>query len=38
MFSIVMSLWRVAIDIVHPTFIIQERIGAQVQWAGEEKL
>lgn len=37
MFSIVMSLWRVAIDIVHPTFIIQEN-GAQVQWAGEEKL
>lgn len=37
MFSIVMSLWRVAIDIVHPTLVIQEN-GGQVQWAGEEKL
>jgi Predicted metal binding domain len=37
MFSIVMALWRVAIDIVHPTLIIQEN-GAQVQWVGEEKL
>ncbi len=37
MFSIVMSLWRVAIDIVRPILMIQEN-GAQVQWAGEEKL
>ncbi|HEX3103055.1 MAG TPA: putative metal-binding protein [Terriglobales bacterium] len=37
MFSIVMSLWRVAIDLPRPVLIIQEN-GAQVQWAGEEKL
>ncbi len=37
MFSIVMSLWRVAIDLVRPMLIIQEN-GAQVQWTGEEKL
>jgi hypothetical protein len=36
-FSIVMSLWRVAIDIVHPVLIVQGN-GGQVQWAGEEKL
>lgn len=37
MFSMVMSLWRVAIDIVHPTLLIQGN-GGQVQWAGEDKL
>jgi hypothetical protein len=36
MFSIAMSLWRVAIDLVRPMLIIQEN-GAQVQWTGEEK-
>src|SRR5258708_6031099 len=37
MFSIVMSLWRVATDIVRPMLVMQES-GAQVQWAAEEKL
>lgn len=37
MFSIVMSLWRVAIDLPRPVLIIQEN-GGQVQWTGEEKL
>lgn len=37
MFSIVMSLWRVSVDLVHPVLLIQEN-GAQVQWTGEEKL
>jgi hypothetical protein len=37
MFSIVMSLWRVAMDVTRPLLIIQEN-SAQVQWAGEEKL
>lgn len=37
MFSIVMSLWRVVIDIARPMLIIQEN-GAQVQWVAEEKL
>ena len=36
-FAIVMSLWRVAIDLPRPMLIIQEN-GGQVQWAGEEKL
>ena len=37
MFSIVMSLWRVALDVVRPMLLIQEN-GAQVQWTAEEKL
>jgi hypothetical protein len=37
MFSILMSLWRVAIDLVHPILLIQEN-GVQVQWTAEEKL
>lgn len=37
MFSVVMSLWRVSVDLVHPVLIIQEN-GIQVQWTGEEKL
>jgi hypothetical protein len=37
MFSIVMSLWRAAIDLPRPMLIIQEN-GGQVQWTGEEKL
>jgi hypothetical protein len=37
LFSIIMSLWRVAIDIPRPMLIVQEN-GAQVQWIGEEKL
>jgi hypothetical protein len=36
MFSIVMSLWRVSVDLVHPLLLIQEN-GLQVQWTGEEK-
>lgn len=36
MFSIVMSLWRVAVDLVRPLLIIQAN-GAQVQWVGQEK-
>ncbi|HKW76642.1 MAG TPA: putative metal-binding protein [Terriglobales bacterium] len=36
LFSIVMSLWRVAIDIPRPMLIVQEN-GAQVQWMGQEK-
>lgn len=37
MFSVVMSLWRAAIDLPRPILIIQEN-GGQVQWTGEEKL
>lgn len=37
MFSIVMSLWRVAIDLPRPVLLIQEN-GYQVQWTNEEKL
>jgi hypothetical protein len=36
-FSIVMSLWRVSLDLVHPMLIFQEN-GLQVQWSAEEKL
>jgi hypothetical protein len=36
MFSILMSLWRVASDLVHPMLLIHEN-GLQVQWTGEEK-
>lgn len=37
MFSIVMSLWRVAIDLPRPMLIPNDN-GAQVQWVGQEKL
>ena len=37
MFSIVMSLWRVGIDLVHPQILLQEN-GVQIQWNTEEKL
>ncbi|PYY25053.1 MAG: hypothetical protein DMG62_00005, partial [Acidobacteria bacterium] len=37
MFSIILSLWRVAIDLVRPVLIIHEN-GGQVQWTGQEKL
>lgn len=37
LFSIVMSLWRVSIDLVHPLLIPQPS-GLQVQWNAEEKL
>ena len=37
MFSIVITLWRVTIDLAHPILVIQEN-GGQVQWTGEEKL
>lgn len=36
LFSIVMSLWRVSIDIVHPILVPQPN-GIQVQWNAEEK-
>jgi len=36
MFSIVMSLWRVCVDLVHPLLLVQEN-GIQVQWTAEEK-
>src|SRR6266481_1354691 len=36
MFSIIMSLWRVSLDLVRPLLLIQEN-GVQVQWTGEEK-
>lgn len=36
MFSIVMSLWRVAIDLPRPMLVIREN-GYQVQWLVEEK-
>ena len=37
LFSIVMSLWRVSIDIVHPLLVPQPN-GLQVQWNAEEKV
>jgi hypothetical protein len=37
MFSTVMSLWRVAIDLPRPILIPQDN-GAQVQWIAQEKL
>lgn len=37
MFSIALSLWRVALDLVHPVLILQEN-GIQLQWNAEEKL
>jgi hypothetical protein len=37
LFSIVMSLWRVTIDLVHPQMFYQPN-GLQVNWAAEEKL
>jgi hypothetical protein len=36
MFSIVMSLWRVSTDLVHPLLLVQEN-GIQLQWTAEEK-
>ena len=36
LFSIVMSLWRVSIDIVRP-MLIPQPTGLQVQWVAEEK-
>ena len=36
LFSMVMSLWRVSIDIIHPILIPQPG-GLQVQWNAEEK-
>lgn len=36
-FSIVLSLWRVSVDLVHPVLFLQEN-SAQVQWTAEEKL
>jgi hypothetical protein len=37
MFSTVMSLWRVAIDLPRPILLPQDN-GAQVQWIAQEKL
>jgi hypothetical protein len=37
LFSIVMSLWRVTIDLIHPQMFYQPN-GLQVNWAAEEKL
>jgi Predicted metal binding domain len=37
LFSIVMSLWRVSVDLVHPQLNFQMN-RMQVQWAAEEKL
>jgi hypothetical protein len=37
MFSIVMSLWRVAVDLPRPMLLVQEN-GWQVQWMAQEKL
>jgi len=36
-FSVVLSLWRVSVDLIHPVLFLQEN-GAQVQWTAEEKL
>jgi putative metal binding uncharacterized protein len=38
MFSIVMTLWRVALDLPRPILIIQPNGNGQIQWVGEEKL
>jgi Predicted metal binding domain len=37
LFSIVMSLWRVTIDLVHPQIFYQPN-GLQVNWGAEEKI
>lgn len=37
MFSLVMSLWRVALDLVRAHLMVQQD-GIQVQWVAEEKL
>jgi len=37
LFSIVMSLWRVTVDLVHPQVFYQPT-GLQVNWAAEEKV
>lgn len=37
LFSIVMSLWRVAVDLIWANLVIQQQ-GIQVQWVAEEKL
>jgi hypothetical protein len=37
LFSIIMSLWRVALDIVRPQIVVKQT-GTQIQWIPEEKL
>lgn len=37
LFSIVMGVWRVSIDLVHPQVIFQPN-GVQINWMSEEKL
>jgi Predicted metal binding domain len=37
LFSIVMSLWRVSIDLIHPQIVLQPN-GIQVQWTAQEKV
>jgi len=37
LFSIIMSLWRVAVDLVHPQLVVQQN-ALQVNWAAEEKV
>ncbi len=37
LFSILMSLWRVTVDLVHPQMFYQPT-GLQVNWAAEEKV
>ncbi len=36
LFSIALSVWRVCVDLIHPTFI-QQKENLQVNWAAEEK-
>lgn len=38
LFSIVMSLWRVCIDLVHPAVIMQPNSSVQVRWIAEVKV
>jgi hypothetical protein len=38
LFSIIMSLWRVSVDLVHPMLVIPQTGAPQVQWNAEEKV
>lgn len=37
LFSIILSLWRVSVDLIHPHFLVQPN-GFQIQWVAEEKV
>ena len=37
-FSIIMSLWRVSVDLVRPMLVVPQAGALQVQWNAEEKV